>query len=96
MEITDVRIILKNEPKLKAYASITFDNCFVVRELKIISGSEGYFVSMPSRRTQKGTFHDIAHPITNEMRKKIEDIVLDAYERKLNNSNSDSTEETEM
>lgn len=92
MEITDVRIILKNETKLKAYASITFDNCFVVRELKIISGSEGYFVSMPSRRTQKGSFHDIAHPITNDMRKKIEDIVLDAYERKLNSSGSESNQ----
>jgi stage V sporulation protein G len=92
VEITDVRIILKNEPKLKAYASITFDNCFVVRELKIISGSEGYFVSMPSRRTQRGSFHDIAHPITNEMRKKIEDIVLDAYEHKLNDSSSESNQ----
>ncbi len=84
MDITEVRVVLKNEPKLKAFASITFDDCFVIRGLKIISGAEGYFVSMPSRRRKNGTFQDIAHPINNDMRKKIEDIVLDAFESELN------------
>ena len=84
MEITEVRISLKNEEILKAFASITFDDCFVIRGLKVINGSEGYFVSMPSRRRKNGKFQDLAHPINNEMRMKIEDKVLDAYESELN------------
>ena len=84
MEITEVRITIKNEEKLKAFANITFDNSFVVRGLKVISGSQGFFVSMPSRRKKDGTFQDLAHPITNELRKKIEDSVLDAFETELN------------
>jgi stage V sporulation protein G len=81
VEITEVRITLREEDKLKAFASITFDNCFVVRGLKIISGSQGYFVSMPSRRRTDGTYQDLAHPINNDMRKKIEEAVLGAFER---------------
>lgn len=84
MEITEIRISLRNEDVLKAFATITFDDCFVIRGLKIISGSEGYFVSMPSRRKKNGTYQDLAHPINNEMRIKIEDQVLDAYESELN------------
>lgn len=87
MEITEVRVTLKDEAKLKAFASITFDDCFVLRGLKVISGSQGYFVSMPSRRTRLGTFQDIAHPITNEMRKKIENTILDAFEAELIKAN---------
>ena len=84
MEITEVRITLTNEEKLKAFANITFDNSFVVRGLKVISGSQGYFVSMPSRKRKDGTFQDLAHPVTNELRKKIEDTVLDAFEAEAN------------
>ena len=84
MEITEVRITLKNEEKLKAFVSITFDQAFVVRGLKVINGSQGYFVSMPSRKRKDGTFQDLAHPINNELRKKIEDKVLDAFEQELN------------
>ena len=84
MEITEVRITIKNEDKLKAFANITFNNEFVVRGLKVISGSQGYFVSMPSRRKKDGSFQDLAHPITNDLRKKIEDRVLDAFESELN------------
>jgi stage V sporulation protein G len=83
VEITEVRITLRNEEKLKAFASVTFDNCFVVRGLKIINGSQGYFVSMPSRKRKDGTYQDIAHPINNEMRTIIEDRVLDAFEQEL-------------
>jgi stage V sporulation protein G len=84
VEITEVRITLKNEEKLKAFANITFDNEFVVRGLKVICGAQGYFVSMPSRRKKDGSFQDLAHPITNDLRKKIEDRVLDAFEGELN------------
>jgi stage V sporulation protein G len=87
VEITEVRITLRNEEKLKAFASITFDNAFVVRGLKVINGSQGYFVSMPSRRKKDGTFQDLAHPICNDLRKKIEDRVLDAFEQALNLQN---------
>ncbi|MBD3393647.1 MAG: septation regulator SpoVG [Chitinivibrionales bacterium] len=84
MNITEVRITLRDEEKLKAFASMTFDDCFVVRGLKVINGSQGYFVSMPSRKRKDGSYQDIAHPINNEMRKEIEDKVLDAFEQELN------------
>ena len=84
MEVTEVRITLTNEEKLKAFANITFDASFVVRGLKVISGANGFFVSMPSRRRKDGTFQDLAHPVTNEMRKKIEEAVLDAFEAEVN------------
>ena len=83
MEITEVRITLRSEEKLKAFASITFDDCFVIRGLKVISGSQGYFVSMPSRKRKDNSYQDIAHPINNNMRKLIEDKVLDAFESEL-------------
>ncbi len=83
MEITEVRINLKDEDKLKAFVSVTLDGCFVVRGLKVINGSQGYFVSMPSRKRKDGSYQDIAHPINNEMRKHIEGKVLDAFEAEL-------------
>ncbi len=83
MEITDIRITLRDEEKLKAIANVTFDNCFVVRGVKVISGESSYFISMPSRKRPDGTFQDIAHPTNAEMRKKMEDKILEAYERAL-------------
>jgi stage V sporulation protein G len=83
MEITEVRISLRNEEKLKAFASITLDNCLVVRGLRVINGTNGYFVSMPSKRRRNGMYQDIFHPINNETRKLIEDKVLDAFEIEL-------------
>ena len=86
MKITEVRITLRNEEKLKAFASITFDDCFVVRGLKIINGSQGHFVSMPSRKRRDDSYQDIAHPINNEMRNEIENKVLDAFEKELDSA----------
>lgn len=83
MEITDIRVTLKNEDKLKAFVNITFDNQFVVRGLKVINGKTGYFVSMPSRKRPDGTHQDIAHPVNNEARRLIEERVLAAYEKEL-------------
>ena len=83
MEITEVRITLRDEPKLKAFANITLDDCFVIRGLKIIEGVNGYFISMPSRKGKDGTYRDIAHPINNETRERIETIILDEYKREL-------------
>ncbi|HAF08234.1 MAG: septation regulator SpoVG [bacterium] len=84
MEITEVRITLRDEPKLKAFANVTFDNAFVIRGLKIIDGKKGLFISMPSRRAKDGTYRDIAHPINNEMRQKIEKVVLEKYQEEVN------------
>ncbi|MBL7684442.1 MAG: septation regulator SpoVG [Deltaproteobacteria bacterium] len=81
MEITEVRVFPMNEDKLKAYATITFDDCFVIRDLKIISGNSGLFVAMPSKKRKDGSFKDIAHPLNNDFRAKIEQTVLDAYEK---------------
>lgn len=83
MKITEVRIFLKNEERLKAYASITFDDAFVVRNLKVIQGKKGLFVSMPNRKTKDGEYKDVAHPVNNEMRDSIESQVLEAYNIKL-------------
>jgi stage V sporulation protein G len=92
MKITEVRITLTNEEKLKAFANITFDGSFVVRGLKVISGAQGYFVSMPSRRRKDGTFQDLAHPVTNEMRQQIETAVLDAFSPPVSESAEHSAE----
>ena len=81
MEITEVRVFPVNEDKLKAYVTITFDNCFVIRDLKIINGNSGFFVAMPSKKRKDGTFKDTAHPLNNETRDMIESKVLSEYER---------------
>lgn len=83
MEITEVRVYPVDEEKLKAYVTITFDNCFVVRDIKIIKGQEGLFVSMPSRKRRDGTYKDTAHPLNNETRQRIEDAILAEYQREL-------------
>jgi len=81
MEITDVRIFLRDEAKLKGYATVTFDSCFVIHNMRVIEGKNGLFVAMPSRKKKDGTHQDIAHPITPEMRKKIEDSVLGEFKK---------------
>jgi stage V sporulation protein G len=83
VDITEVRITLRNEEKLKAFANVTFERSFVVRGLKVISRPEGYFVSMPSRRRSDGTYQDICHPIHAEARRELENAVLEAYEKAL-------------
>lgn len=83
MEITEIRITLRDEDKLKGFANVTFDNAFVVRGLKIIAGNSGFFVSMPSRKRPDGTHQDICHPINNETRQQIEVKVLQAYEKEV-------------
>ncbi len=80
MDITEVRISMRDDAKLKAFASITLDDCFVIRGLKIIKGQTGTFVAMPSRKRKDGDYQDIAHPINNSTRKWMEDIVLSKYE----------------
>jgi stage V sporulation protein G len=83
MEITEVRVFPVNEEKLKAYVTITFDNCFVVRDLKVIHGNSGLFIAMPAKRRKDGTFKDIAHPLNSETRERMERAILTEYEREL-------------
>ena len=82
MEITDVRLRkVVTEGRMKAIASITFDHEFVVHDIRVIDGNAGMFVAMPSKRTPDGEFRDIAHPITSSTRQKIQEAVLEEYER---------------
>jgi stage V sporulation protein G len=83
MVITEVRVAPRNDDKLKAFASVTFDDCFVVRGLKIIEGTKGLFVAMPSRKKPDGTYQDIAHPINNEFRSEIERIIIEKYKEEI-------------
>lgn len=83
MEITEIRVTLRNEDKLKGFANVTFDHAFVIRGLKIIQGVDGFFVSMPSRKRPDGSHQDIAHPVNQEMRDLLERRVLEAYEQEL-------------
>ncbi|MGD9642499.1 MAG: septation regulator SpoVG [Elusimicrobiales bacterium] len=80
MEITEVRIHLRNEARLKAFATVTFDNAFVVHNMKVVNGNNGLIVCMPSRKIKDGTYKDIAHPINNEFRGKLEQLILKEYE----------------
>ncbi|MCD6162012.1 MAG: septation regulator SpoVG [candidate division Zixibacteria bacterium] len=91
MEITEVKLTLRNENKLKGFANITFDNSFVIRGLKIISGEKGLFVSMPSKKKADGSFQDVAHPINTDTRMMIEKKVLKVYHDEINSQNADST-----
>ena len=74
-----VRLVKNEDSKLKGVASVTFDECFVVHDIKIIDGPDGFFIAMPSRKGKDGTFKDIAHPINTETREVLVQSVLNAY-----------------
>jgi len=81
MEITDIRVRkVTGEGKLKAYVTITFDNCFVVHNVKIIEGKTGVFIAMPSRKTRAGDYKDVAHPITPQFRAAMQETILNKYD----------------
>lgn len=83
MKISDVRVRkINSEGKMKAIVSVTFDDCFVVHDIKIIEGQEGLFIAMPSRKMPDGEFKDIAHPINSETRNLVAEAVFKAYEEK--------------
>ena len=87
MQITEVRVTLRNEDKLRGFANVTFDGEFVVRGMKIIQGTTGLFVSMPSRKRPDGSHQDIAHPVTADLRRRIEEQVLEAFHKELERNN---------
>ncbi|MBI4397328.1 MAG: septation protein SpoVG family protein [Elusimicrobia bacterium] len=83
MEITEVRVTLRNEEKLKAFVTVTFDKCFAVRNMKIVQGDKGPMLCMPSRKLPDGTFKDVAHPINAEFRAYLEKQIFNAYEEEM-------------
>lgn len=92
MKITDVRLrkVNNQDTRMKALASITFDDAFVVHDLRVIEGNNGLFVAMPSKRTADGEFRDIAHPINSEMRQHVQEEVMRVYDE-----TEEETEEVE-
>lgn len=83
MEITEIRVIPVNEDKLRAYVTITLDDCFVIRDLKVIHGTSGLFIAMPSKRRRDGSYRDIAHPLNRETREWMERLILSEYDREM-------------
>lgn len=84
MNITDVRVRKVNvEGKMRAIVSVTLDNEFVVHDIKVIEGENGLFIAMPSKKGNDGEYRDIAHPINSATREKIQQLILEAYQREL-------------
>lgn len=84
MQVTDVRVRkLTKEGKMRAVVSVTFDNEFVVHDIKIIEGEKGLFIAMPSKKATDGEYRDIAHPINSETRDKLQQIILEKYEESM-------------
>ncbi len=82
MEITDIRVRkVDTDGKLKAYVTVTFDNEFVVHNVKVIEGKNGAFIAMPSRKTKSGEYKDVAHPINSEFRGMLQDKILEEYQK---------------
>lgn len=80
MQVTDIRIRnVAGEGKLRAYVTVTFDDCFVVHNVKVIEGKTGIFIAMPSRKTKTGEYKDVAHPIHSEFRNDLQEQILSAY-----------------
>ena len=87
MTITDIRIKkVSTDGKMKAVVSVTFDDAFVVHDIKVIEGQDKLFTAMPSRKTPEGEYKDIAHPINSEMRTQLEQVILAKYEEEIQNA----------
>lgn len=96
MEITEIKVFpTRDGGRLKAYATVVFDNCFIIRDLKVIEGQKGLFVSMPSRKRKDGSFRDIVHPLNVEMRTKIEQGIIEEFERVIKLGEDVPTAETQ-
>ena len=95
MKITDVRLrrTESEDSRMKALVSVTFDDAFVVHDIRVIEGNNGLFVEMPSKRTPDGEFRDIAHPINSSMRQQIQEMIMEVYNRDEENTNITLVEE---
>lgn len=83
MNVTDVKVFLRESNQLKAFVNIVIDDAFIVRNIKVIEGENGLFVAMPSRRVSSGEYRDIAHPINTETRNMLEKIIIEKYKETL-------------
>ena len=83
MEISEVKVFPVGEEKLRAFASIVIDRCFMVNDIKVIQGKDSLFVSMPSRKRKSGEFKDVAHPLNSETRRWVEERILAVYQASL-------------
>ena len=96
MNITDVKVFIRESNQLKAFVNIVIDDAFIIRNIKVIEGENGLFVAMPSRRVSTGEYRDIAHPINTETRNEIEKIIIDKYkevlQEALSSANSSETD----
>lgn len=89
MEITDIRIRrVEAEGKLRAYVTVTFDDSFVVHNVKIIDGRNGAFIAMPSRKTKTGEYKDVAHPINSDFRGRLQERILEEYSAQLSDEDA--------
>jgi stage V sporulation protein G len=86
MDITAVKIFPATERKVKAYASIVLDDCFIVRDIKVINGDNKLFVAMPSKKMKDGSYRDTVHPLNSSTRQMIESTVLEAYQTEIANA----------
>lgn len=95
MNITDVKVFIRESNQLKAFVNIVIDDAFIIRNIKVIEGENGLFVAMPSRRVSTGEYRDIAHPINTETRNMIEKIIIEKYKEVLQEalSNAESSDE---
>ncbi len=92
MQITDIRVRkIDKEGKMRAVVSITFDNEFVVHDIKVIEGDQGLFIAMPSRKAADGEYRDIAHPINSDTRASIQSAILEKYEAVMREEGEDKT-----
>ncbi len=93
MQITDIRIrVVSKDSKMKAVVSVTFDNAFVVHDIKVIEGEKGLFIAMPSKKTPDGEYRDIAHPIHGEMRSMLQDAILEEFQKVLEEQREEQSE----
>lgn len=85
MRITEIKVLpVDGDEKLKAYVTIKLDDCFVVRDMKIIKGNTGYFVAMPAKKMKDGTYRDLVHPLDKPTREKLEELVMDEFHKVMN------------
>ncbi|OGQ51098.1 MAG: septation protein SpoVG [Deltaproteobacteria bacterium RIFCSPLOWO2_02_FULL_53_8] len=91
MKVTEVKVLpVDGDEKLKAYVTVKLDDCLVIRDMKVIKGTSGYFIAMPAKKMKDGTYRDLVHPLDKSTRQMLEDVVMDEYMR------LQSTENKEM
>ncbi len=82
MKITEIKVLpVDGDEKLKAYVTIKLDDCFVVRDMKVIKGTNGYFIAMPAKKMKDGTYRDLVHPLDKPTRQMLEDVVMDEFKK---------------